>query len=165
MARKVFYSFHYKPDIHRASQVRNIGVLEGNQSVSGNEWEAITNAGDQAIKNWIDGQMSGKSCAIVLIGAATANRKWIDYEIKKAWDAKKGLVGVYIHNLKNLSGDQSSKGTNPFSGFTVGADKQRMASIVKAYDPPYSTSTNVYSYIAENVEDWVAEAITIRDNF
>jgi hypothetical protein len=27
--RKVFYSFHYMPDAWRASQVRNMGVVEG----------------------------------------------------------------------------------------------------------------------------------------
>lgn len=31
MARKVFFSFHYQPDNWRVSQVRNIGVIEGNQ--------------------------------------------------------------------------------------------------------------------------------------
>jgi len=29
MARQIFYSFHYKPDVMRVSQVRNIGALEG----------------------------------------------------------------------------------------------------------------------------------------
>ncbi len=28
MARRCFYSFHYKPDNARAAQVRNIGVIE-----------------------------------------------------------------------------------------------------------------------------------------
>ena len=29
--RRVFYSFYYKEDSWRASQVRNIGVVEGNR--------------------------------------------------------------------------------------------------------------------------------------
>lgn len=29
MPRKVFYSFHFAPDSWRASQVRNIGIVEG----------------------------------------------------------------------------------------------------------------------------------------
>ncbi len=37
MARKVFFSFHYKPDNGRASQVRNIGAIEGSQAVSDNQ--------------------------------------------------------------------------------------------------------------------------------
>ena len=45
MARKAFYSFHYKPDASRAGQVRNIGVVEGNTPVSDNDWEAVTKEG------------------------------------------------------------------------------------------------------------------------
>jgi hypothetical protein len=83
MARKVFYSFHYKPDNSRAAQVRNIGVLEGNNPVSDNQWETITRGGDAAIERWIANQMQGRSCTIVLIGQNTANRKWINHEIIK----------------------------------------------------------------------------------
>lgn len=107
--------------------------------------------------------MSGKSCAVVLVGSNTANRKWIDHEIKKAWNDGKGVVGVYIHNLKNSAGDQSTKGANPFSGFNI--DGVALNSIVKAYDPPYTTSTNVYDHIKNNIEDWVEEAIEIRGRY
>jgi len=49
MARKVFFSFHYKPDNWRASQVRNMGVIDGNRPVSDNDWEQITRGGDEAL--------------------------------------------------------------------------------------------------------------------
>jgi hypothetical protein len=39
MARKVFHSFHFKRDSHRVSQVRNMGVIEGQPVLSSNEWE------------------------------------------------------------------------------------------------------------------------------
>jgi hypothetical protein len=165
MARKSFFSFHYAPDHWRASQVRNMGALEGNSPVSDNDWETVTKGGDAAIQKWIDGQLSGRSCAVILIGTGTAGRKWINYEIKKAWDDGKGVVGVYIHGLKNSTGAQATKGSNPFSGFTVGADKKDLSTIVKAYDPPYSTSTNVYDHIKSNLAAWVEEAITIRGKY
>ncbi len=160
MARKVFFSFHYEPDNWRASQVRNAGVVEGNVPVSDNDWESITRGGDAAIQNWIDSQLSGKSCAVVLIGSATAGRKWINYEIKKAWNDDKGVVGIYIHNLQDANGKQSTKGRNPFDDFTL--DSKPLSSIVKAYDPPYGISTHVYDYIKSNIEKWVEEAIDIR---
>jgi len=163
MARRVFYSFYYKPDNWRASQVRNMGVIEGNRPVSDNEWEEITSGGDKAIQKWIDEQLQGKSCAVVLIGANTAGRKWIKYEIKKAWNDEKGVLGIYIHNLKDKEENQSSKGRNPFDDFTI--DGEKLSKIVKAYDPPYSTSTTVYAHIKENLEDWVEEAITIRNDY
>jgi hypothetical protein len=162
MARKVFYSFHYKPDNWRASQVRQMGVIEGDAPVSDNDWEKVTKGGDAAIEKWIDGQMSGKGCAVVLIGADTAGRKWIEHEICKAWNDKKGVLGIYVHKLKNSDQKQSTKGANPFDPITFGTNKSKLSTVVKAYDPPYSDSTGVYAYIKENLSDWVEDAIKIR---
>ena len=164
MARKVFYSFHYKPDCWRAAQVRNMGVVEGNAPVSDNDWESIAGQGDKAIQQWIDGQLSGKSCAIVLIGANTAGRKWINYEIRASWNAGKGLLGIHIHNLKDKDGKQSTKGSNPFEGFTIDGDGRKLSDIVKIYDPGYITSTYVYQEICDNLASWVEKAIEIREN-
>jgi MTH538 TIR-like domain (DUF1863) len=163
MAKKVFFSFHYAPDSSRASQVRNMGVIEGNQPVKDNDWESVKKGGDGAIETWINSQLSGRSCIVVLIGSNTAGRKWIDYEIKKAWEQKKGIVGIYIHNLKDLNGDQSTKGASPFSNFNITGT--RFDTIVKSYDPPYSTSTLAYDHIKQNISAWVDEAITIRAKY
>jgi hypothetical protein len=165
LARKVFHSFHYDRDSWRVSQVKNMGVVEGQPLLSSNAWEDVKRGGDAAIKKWIDEQLSGKSCLVVLIGRETAGRKWVNYEIEQAWNAGKGLVGVYIHGLKNESGYQDAKGSNPFGTFTLCEGKKQMTSVAKAYDPPYSTSSSVYDHIKANLADWVEEAITIRDNF
>lgn len=165
MVRKTFFSFHYKPDNWRAAQVRNMGVIEGNAPVSDNEWESITRGGDKAIEAWINSQLQGKSCTIVLIGTSTAGRKWIKYEIEKSWNGEKGLLGIYIHNLKDKDGNQSAKGRNPFDDSTIKRDNRKLSSIVKAYDPPYSTSKYVYDHIKENLASWVEEAISIRDKY
>lgn len=163
MARKTFFSFHYKPDNWRASQVRNAGVVEGNTPVSDNDWETITKKGDDAIKKWIADQLSGRSCAIVLVGSGTAGRKWINHEIIEAWNKKMGVVGVCIHNLKDVGGNQASKGANPFANLKVG--ETPMSSIVKLYDPPYTTSTDVYAHIKKNVAAWADEACEIRGKY
>ena len=165
MAHRAFFSFHYNPDNQRAAQIRNMGMVEGNTPVSDNNWEKVTKGGASAIEKWIADQLSGKSCTIVLIGANTAGRKWINHEIIKSWNDGKGVVGVYIHNLKNLSGDQSLKGNNPFSSFTMKRDNKKMSSIVKAYDPPYTASTSVYDHIKNHLNDWVEEAISIRQYY
>lgn len=162
MARKTFYSFHYTPDNWRASQVRNMGVVEGNRPCSDNDWEAIKKGGDEKIKSWITEQLVGKSCVIVLIGANTADRKWINYEIIKGWDEKKGVVGVYVHNLLDSDKKQATKGSNPFDKIKYGSTGKMLSSIVKAYDAPYMTSTNVYDHIKKNLEAWVEEAVAIR---
>ncbi|TXG75896.1 hypothetical protein E6Q11_06080 [Candidatus Dojkabacteria bacterium] len=163
MARKIFYSFHYLPDNWRASQVRNIGVVEGNQPAKDNDWETVKRGGDAAIQRWIDGQLEGRSCAVVLIGGQTAGRKWITYEINKAWNDGKGVVGIHVHNLKDVAGLQSKKGANPLDYVTFKSTGAKLSTVAKTYDPPYTTSTNVYNYIKENLSAWIEEAIKIRN--
>lgn len=165
MPKRVFFSFHYEPDAWRVSQVRNAGVVEGNVPVSDNDWHSVTQKGDAAIQTWIDDQLSGRSCAVVLIGSATAGRKWIKYEIAKSWNDGKGLVGVHIHNLKNAAGQQATKGSNPFADFTMDRNDSRLSGIVRTYDPPYSISTYAYEHIKDSLADWVEEAIMIRNNY
>ena len=158
--RRVFFSFHYKPDNWRASQVRNIGKVEGNSPASDNDWETVTKGGDKAIAKWIDEQMHGKSCLVVLVGAKTAGRKWIKYEIKKAWDAGKGVVGIYVNKLKDGYGNTAEKGNNPFSAFTVNGVS--MTRLVKCHTPSGSSSTAAYKDISENIEDWIEDAVEAR---
>jgi hypothetical protein len=161
MARKAFFSFHYVPDAWRASQVRNMGLVEGDPPVTDNDWETVTRGGEAAIERWIDRQMEGKSCAIVLIGANTAGRKWITHEIKTAWNSGKGVFGIHIHNLKDHNSAQSPRGGNPFEHLALDATR-KLSSVVSSYDPPYSDSTWVYSYIKENLDGWVEAAIAQR---
>jgi Thoeris protein ThsB, TIR-like domain len=139
-----------------------MGVIEGQLLLSSNQWEQIERSGESAIKRWINEQMSGKSCVVVLIGSQTAGRKWVKYEIEKGWNDGKGVVGVYIHNLEDASGNKDTKGRNPFDDFTVGAAKKKLSTIVRAYDP---TSANTYRSIKNNLADWVEEAIKIRSNY
>ena len=164
MARRVFYSFHYKPDNWRASQVRNMGVIEGNRPCSDNDWETITKGGDEKIKKWIAEQMDGKSCVVVLIGTNTAGRKWIDHEIIKGWDDGKGVVGIYIHGLKDKDGNVSTKGNNPFDSIGYGNSGKKLSSIVKCYDPQGSNSQERYDWIRKHLANAVEEAISIRNN-
>jgi hypothetical protein len=58
-------------------QVRNIGVIEGNNPVSDNDWETITNGGASKIQEWIDNQLKGRTCTVVLVGENTPGRKWL----------------------------------------------------------------------------------------
>ena len=49
MVRKAFYSFHYIPDNWRASQVRNMGLIEGNKPASDNESIMAYGRGKEAL--------------------------------------------------------------------------------------------------------------------
>ncbi len=162
MARRCFYSFHYKPDCHRAAQVRQIGSIEGNRPASDNEWESITKGGDKAIQKWIADQLSGKSCVVVLVGSGTAHRKWINYEIVQAWNKGMGVVGIYVHGLKDLNGQITTQGANPFDYITHGNTGRKLSSIVRCYNPTGADSKAKYAWISEHLANAVEEAIRIR---
>lgn len=177
--RQVFYSFHYKKDSWRAAQIKNMGMVEGNTPVSANEWEEVKRKGKTAIEDWIQGAMAWRSCVVVLIGEDTFSREWCKYEIKHAWESGKGVVGIHIHGLKNAIQEHSQKGRNPFDAFYVDktcnyiaerdspydSNEVKMSDVCKAYDPPYKHSDNVYSYIQDHIEEWVEEAIEIRNRY
>lgn len=158
MTRKIFYSFHYEKDVFRVQQVRNIGKLEGNLPATPNTWEEIKRNGDKEIQKWIDENLAAKSCLVVLIGEDTANRKWVKYEIKKAWNDGKGILGIYIHNLEDPKTGKSKQGKNPFEQFMF-EDGSKLSSIAKCYNPE---SSDAYNDIANNIEKWIEEAISIR---
>jgi hypothetical protein len=165
MARKVFFSFHFDNDAWRAGQVRNMGALEADAPCSDNDWETVKRGGDAAIEKWIANQLSGKSCAVVLVGSETASRPWVIYEIQEAWNANKGVVGIRIHGLKNHGGYTSSAGANPFDKLTLKNGTVALSSQVQLKWPSGANSTEIYAAIKNNIADWVEEAITIRNNY
>lgn len=164
MARRCFYSFHYEPDSWRASTVRQIGAIEGNQPASDNDWETLAHGPnhDERIQRWIAEQMKGRTCTIVLVGSGTANRKWINHEIIKSWNEGLGVVGIRIHGLKNRLGETSSMGGNPFDYITHGPSQKPLSSIVKCYNPGGNTSQERYAWISQHLSNAVEEAIRIR---
>jgi len=155
--RQVFYSFHYNNDVMRVQQIRNIGALEENKPVSANQWEEVKKKGDAAIKKWIDDNMDYRSCVVVLVGEETANRPYVQYEIKRAWESGKGLFGIYIHNLKCPNNGTCNQGKDPFEQFTFKSGEQ--VKNIKCYNPK---STDAYNDIKNNIEEWIEKAIADR---
>ncbi len=158
MKRKVFLSFHYDEDSWRASQVRNMGVVEGERPCSPTEWEEVKRKGDESIKRWINSHIKETTCLVVLVGKETASRPWVRYEIRHAWEEGKGVVGIRIHNLKNQNGETSGYGTNPFETFSLNG--KMLSEYVKCYNP----RGDAYNWIKENLSDCIEEAISLRSN-
>lgn len=150
---KVFFSFHFAEDVMRVNLVRNIGAIHGNEPVSAQDWEQAgkTKGG---IEKWIDENMADKDCVVVLIGPETHTRPWVKYEIKKAYKDKKGLIGIYIHNLECPRNGKSKKGKNPFEKITV--EGKKLSEVISCYDP---SPSNAYKEIAANLNSWVTKAI------
>lgn len=140
--RSVFFSFHYQRDIWRANQVRNSGVVIGESAAGFRDaslWEEAKRKGDAAIKSLIDQGLKGTSVTVVLIGAETANRKYVTYEIEKSIGCNNGLFGLRIHNLKDQHGNTDLMGAIP-------------EKLLNAGYPTYTWSTG------EQFAKWVEEA-------
>lgn len=145
----VFYSFHYDRDNWRVYQVMNMGVIEDSTPLLNHQdWEKVKRGGDQAIKNWIDRQMRYKSAVIVLVGLETANRRWVRYEIRKAYQERKPLLGIRINGLKDRNGHTDPEGRNPFN--LLGVD----GLFVPLHVPSGWDSTARYDEIRRNIREW-----------
>lgn len=156
----VFYSFHFDNDVMRVQQIRNIGAIEGNSAINANEWEQIKRNGKTAVQNWIDSNLKYKRCLIVLIGSETASRPWVKYEIERAWNLGKAIIGIYIHNIKCARTGACRQGPNPFDQFEFD-DGRRLSSVIPCYDPDH---TQAYRDIAANISGWVNHAIANKRN-
>lgn len=164
MARQVFFSFHFSNDFWRTQQVRNMNSLEGQALCSANDWEEVTRKGDASIKKWIDDQMHGTSCVVVLVGAETATRPWVLHEISKGWNDKRAVLGIRIDKLLDTNSRSSVSGANPFSKVTFTGTTRTLADVAPLKVPTGADSKAVYASIANNIEAWIEEAIRIRTN-
>ena len=111
MARRVFVSFHYDNDINRSMTVRNSWVTQGKEIagfIDKAEFERVKRQGERAVHNWIDKQLEGTSVTVVLIGAETLNRPFVQYEICQSLQRNNGVIGVYIHGIRDMVTRQTS---------------------------------------------------------
>ena len=118
MARSVFFSFHYERDIWRANVVRNCGVVIGHAAAGfrdGSLWEEAKRKGDAAIKKLIDEGLVGTSVTVVLIGAQTYQRPYVEYEIQQSMARGNGLLGLNIAHIRDQSQQTDLQGPAPWS--------------------------------------------------
>lgn len=118
MSRKVFFSFHYERDVWRSSIVRNSDTVKDEAEERGfidaAEWEKLKKSGDTAIKTWIRDQLNGTSVTVVLIGAETSTRPWVQYELQQSYSRGNAIVGIRIHNIRDKDKKTDSKGETTF---------------------------------------------------
>lgn len=154
----VFYSFHFDEDVFRVQQIRNMGVLDGNEPVKPNDWETVKRAGEASVKRWIDEELKYKRCLVVLVGAQTAFRPWVKYEIEKAWNDGKGVFGIHIHGFRCPRRGIGMAGPNPFT-FLRHSDGRPLSSSVSCYDPGF---VEPYRHVSTMLQRWVDSAIDQR---
>jgi hypothetical protein len=160
MERRVFFSFHYERDAWRAGQVRNCNLLRTEDEygfIDSVDWESLKRQGDEAVKRWIDSQMKYTSVSVVLIGAETAERRWVRHEIVRSWNRGNGIVGVRIHNIKNHERMTDAAGANPLDHFKL-PDGTLLSSVCKTCDWVLSDGRN-------NLGTWVEDAFQARAKY
>ncbi|MET0389257.1 MAG: TIR domain-containing protein [Polyangiales bacterium] len=156
MARHVFYALHYDADHARVAGILRNPSLAANLEAKPAEWDKLKRSGDFGLKRWLEQQLKGRSCTVVLIGEKTATRPLIQHEIKRSWELKLALLGIHVHALKDAKGRQSSKGDNPFEHPATGLGE--LAGSIPVYDPPETDSQLAFRHIVDNMAQWAEEA-------
>lgn len=144
MARRVFFSFHYK-HVWKVNQIRSMTNIVGTAAAGFQDaslWEEAKKKGDKEIKSMIDKALENTSVTVVCVTNGTANRKYINYEIDQSLARGNGLVAIQIHHLKDQNGETGGAGAIP---------KQIEANGFKAYK--YTTK--------EDLAKWIEEAAKI----
>lgn len=115
MARRVFFSFHYK-HVWKVNQIRSMPNVIGTAAAGFQDaslWEEAKKKGDKEIKKMIDQGLKNTSVTVICVTYGSANRKYINYEIEKSLEKGNGLVAVRIHHLKDPNVPTSSQGAIP----------------------------------------------------
>jgi hypothetical protein len=157
VARRVFFSFHYERDVQRASVIRNSWVTKPNSEEAGFidavNWEEVKKKGEASIKAWIDRQLDGTSVTAVLIGAETSSREWVRYEVLRSHEKGNGMLGIFMHNIKDWSGQIDISGNNQFG--ELGKNPMGEAVYFWQIYPTYDwVNDNGYA----NLGDWIERA-------
>lgn len=118
MAKRVFFSFHYKDVAEfRANVVRNHWRFKLNRKIAGyydaSIWESAKKQGDVALKRLINSCLEGTSNTCVLIGSQTYSRPWVRYELLKSFKKGNSIIGVHINSIKCRNQQTKIKGPNP----------------------------------------------------
>jgi hypothetical protein len=139
MARRAFFSFHFERDCWRAGQVRNSWVTQDRESAGfwdAAAWEEVKKKTDAEIEKWIGEQLVGTSVTVVLIGAETSTRQYVGSEIKLSHNRGNGMLGIYIHNIKDVNSKTDTKGANPLANWHVEREGKKvyLSDIYPTYD-------------------------------
>lgn len=98
MARRVYFAFDYQ-DVFAVNQIRRAGQFV-DVSVAGftdaSQWEKLKERDEAVIRAAIDNALINTSVTVVCVGARTADRRWVKYELKASRDRGNGLLGVYL---------------------------------------------------------------------
>ena len=135
--RRVFFSFHYQEDHHRANTVRTSWVYLNDDNripygfYDASIWETSKRESEESLKTLIRNEIENTSVTCILTGRETFQRPWVRYEIARSVIKGNGLLSVHINGLGNEYGYVSTPGPDPldFMGLYKRASDGRISLI------------------------------------
>lgn len=120
MARRVFFSFHYKDVIEfRANVVRKHWVVKPDREEAGyfdaSIWEEAQKTNDLGLTRLINGALDNTSATCILVGSQTYARPWVRYEIIKSICRGNRVFAVHINQIKGKDQLTKSEWPQPYS--------------------------------------------------
>lgn len=156
MAKRVFFSFHYKDVIDfRANVVRKHWVLKGDREEAGyfdaSIWEEAKKQNEIGLKRLINGALENTTVTCVLVGSETYARTWVRYEIIQSICRGNRTFGVHINQIKGKDQLTKINGPNPFDylAFRYSTDGKKIE-VFEAENGKWAAYTKLSSYTLKN---------------
>lgn len=102
--QNIFISHFGKDDAHVQTlkqRLKDSGYEVRNFSIDSSKHKDGRKPSDAVVKRLLDIRIKTSSTLICLIGPETHSRKWVNYEIRKAHQEGKKIVGIYTPASKN----------------------------------------------------------------
>jgi hypothetical protein len=158
MVYNLYLDFHYERDFYRTKKIYNDLRERKEFQLRGffppQIWQTATTKGERALEELIAGELLKSAVTVVLIGYQTAKQKYVLQTLTESYRRRKGMLGIYIHRIKDQEGRIDYKGRNPFD-FLFSARNGKKIYLSQLYP--------TYDWVSDdgfhNFDKWVAEAV------
>jgi hypothetical protein len=108
--RKVFVSYHHRGD-QAFYDAFSDAFHERYEAITDNSLERRIDSADVAyvMRRIREHHLSGSSCTVVLCGAQTPQRKYVDWEIEASLDQEMGLVTILLPTIHRFANGGTDK--------------------------------------------------------
>lgn len=122
MTLRVFFSFDHEHDSRRAERIKTCWESKGGLTagfLEPSRLKALKRKGEKSMHKWVDAQVRYGDVTAVLIGWRTSQQTAVRHAIERSHQLEKGLLGIFVHNIKDYFGKIDPEGPNPFDTFFI----------------------------------------------
>ncbi|MNU46041.1 hypothetical protein D3C71_348950 [compost metagenome] len=138
----IFISHYGKDDAHvqsLKSRLKGEGYNVRNFSIDSTKHKDGRKPSDAVIQRLLDIRIKNSGTFICLIGPDTHSRKWVNYEIRKAHQEGKRIVGIYTHGNKESA--QLPEAFKKYGGPAIGWNSvDKLGEIISGKNVPYENA-------------------------